>query len=110
MTDALPAELKSRLEARGQTHVLRWWGELSDSQRQRLARQIQALDLERIAALWASRQHAGEKPQTEDLAEIARRAVPPASIVRLPQMPQAREDWQRAQKTGEELLKEGTVG
>ena len=110
MTDALPAELKSRLEAHGQTHVLRWWGELSDYQRQRLARQIESLDLERIAGLWASRQHAGQKPQTEDLADVARRAVPPASIVRLPQTPQAREDWQRAQTTGEELLNAGKVG
>jgi UDP-N-acetylglucosamine/UDP-N-acetylgalactosamine diphosphorylase len=110
MTEALSAELKSRLEAHGQTHVLRWWGELSDPQRQRLARQIESLDLERLAVLWASRQHAGQKPPTEDLADIARRAVPPASIVRLPQTPQARQDWQRAQKTGEELLKAGKVG
>jgi UDP-N-acetylglucosamine/UDP-N-acetylgalactosamine diphosphorylase len=110
MTEALPAELKSRLEAHGQTHVLRWWGELSDSQRQRLARQIDSLDLDRIAALWASRQHAGQKAQTQDLADLARRAIPPASIVRLPQTPQAREDWQQAQKTGEELLDAGKVG
>ncbi len=110
MSNELSVELKSRLEAHGQMHVLRWWGELSASQRQRLARQIDSLDLERIRALWASRQHAGQKAQTEDLAEGARRAVPPASIVRLPQTPQAREDWDRAHQKGEELLQAGRVG
>src|SRR3984885_5345739 len=110
MTEAAPAELKSRLEPHGQEHVLRWWGELSAGQRQRLARQIESLDLPRIAALWKSKQQAGQKSSAEDLAEIARRAVPPASIVRLPQTPAARAEWQRAHKIGEGLLKAGQVG
>ncbi len=91
-------------------HVLRWWGELSDGQRQRLARQIDSLDLPRIAALWASKQQAGQKSAAEDLTEIARRAVPPASIVRLPQTPSAHADWKRAYEVGEGLLKAGQVG
>src|ERR1700733_4363504 len=96
MTEAVPAELKSRLEPHGQTHVLRWWGELSSGERQRLARQIESLDRPRIAALWKSKQQAGQKSSAADLAEIARRAVPPASIARLPQTPSAHADWNRA--------------
>jgi UDP-N-acetylglucosamine/UDP-N-acetylgalactosamine diphosphorylase len=106
----VPPPLKSRLDASGQAHVLRFWDELTGSQRQRLVRQIESLDLERIAALWASRQQAGQKPQGESLADVARRAVPPASIVPLPQSPAAREEWRRAQQTGEDLLKAGRVG
>ena len=108
--NGIPAALQSRLEAYGQAHVLRFWDELSASQRQRLVRQIESLDLERIAAFWASRQKSGEKPQGESLADVAKRAVPPASIVRLPQTQAAREEWERARKTGEELLKAGRVG
>jgi UDP-N-acetylglucosamine/UDP-N-acetylgalactosamine diphosphorylase len=110
MTDALPAELKSRLEAHGQTHVLRCWGELSADQRQRLARQIDSLDLQRIAALWASRQHVGQQSQVEDLTELARRAKPSNSIIRLPATVAEQADWKRAERTGEELLKAGKVG
>jgi UDP-N-acetylglucosamine/UDP-N-acetylgalactosamine diphosphorylase len=110
MTDALPAELKSRLEAHGQTHVLRCWGELSADQRQRLARQIDSLDLQRIAALWASRQHVGQQSQAEDLTELARRAKPSNSIIRLPDTLAEQADWKRAERTGEELLKAGKVG
>ncbi len=110
MSEAAPAELKSRLEPHGQTHVLRWWGELSAAQRQRLKRQIESLDLPRIAALWASRQQAGQQPQTEDLADVARRAVPPASIVRLPRTSDDQAAWQRAREVGEGLLNAGQVG
>jgi UDP-N-acetylglucosamine/UDP-N-acetylgalactosamine diphosphorylase len=109
MNDLLE-KLKSKLEAHGQTHVLRWWGDLSTEQRQRLARQIDSLDLPRIAALWASRQNAGQHSQTEDLTEVARRAKPPQSIVRLPRTPNAKQDWNRAARIGEELLKAGRVG
>jgi UDP-N-acetylglucosamine/UDP-N-acetylgalactosamine diphosphorylase len=108
MTDELPAELKSRLLAHGQTHVLRRWDELTPSQRQRLQRQIESLDLDRIAALWNSRQTS--TAQSPDVAELARRAVPPASIVRLPQTVRDDQDWQRARKIGEELLRAGRVG
>ncbi len=89
---------------------MRFWNELSAAERQRLARQVESLDLDRIAALWSSRQQAGKTAQTEDVAQLARRAAPPASIVRLPRTPQEREDWHRAQQTGEELLKAGRVG
>jgi UDP-N-acetylglucosamine/UDP-N-acetylgalactosamine diphosphorylase len=106
----IPAALKSRLEAHGQTHVFRFWNELSDTERQLLVRQLESLDLERIAALWASRQQAGHKPRGESLADVARKAVPPASIVRLPQTSQARDEWERARKAGEELLRAGKVG
>jgi UDP-N-acetylglucosamine/UDP-N-acetylgalactosamine diphosphorylase len=105
-----PPPLKPRLEACGQAHVLRWWSELSSPQQQRLARQIESLDLDRIAALCKSRQQAGQRAQSEDLAERAQRATPPASIVRLPRTPQDLENWYRASEAGERLLKEGKVG
>jgi UDP-N-acetylglucosamine/UDP-N-acetylgalactosamine diphosphorylase len=110
MTDELPAEIKSRLGAHRQTHVLRWWDELTAIERQRLARQIESLDLGRIAALCASRQQAGQKSPAEDLTELARRAKPPQSIIRLPRTAAELEQWKRAERIGEELLKAGRVG
>jgi UDP-N-acetylglucosamine/UDP-N-acetylgalactosamine diphosphorylase len=110
MTDELPAEIKSRLVAHRQTHVLRWWDELTAIERQRLARQIELLDLRRIAALCASRQQAGQKSPAEDLTELARRAKPPHSIIRLPRTAAELEEWKRAERIGEELLKAGRVG
>jgi UDP-N-acetylglucosamine/UDP-N-acetylgalactosamine diphosphorylase len=106
----IPVDLKSRLEAHGQAHAFRFWNELSDAERQRLVRQLESLDLERVAAIWASRQQAEHEPRGESLADVARKAVPPASIVRLPRTPEAREEWERARKAGEELLRAGKVG
>jgi UDP-N-acetylglucosamine/UDP-N-acetylgalactosamine diphosphorylase len=110
MTHELPAEMKSRLDAHGQTHVLRWRDELTAAEHQRLVRQIESLDLGRIAALWASRQQAGQKSPAEDLTEMARRAKPPQSIIRLARTAAELEDWKRAERIGEELLKAGRVG
>jgi UDP-N-acetylglucosamine/UDP-N-acetylgalactosamine diphosphorylase len=106
----IPAALKSRLEASGQGHVLRFSEELSAPERQRLVGQIESLDLARIAALWVSKQQPGAHTKEESPADQARRAVPPASVVRLPQTLQERDAWKRAQQTGEQLLKDGRVG
>ncbi|MEO0531679.1 MAG: UTP--glucose-1-phosphate uridylyltransferase [Planctomycetota bacterium] len=69
-----PAELAERLAAHGQEHVVQYWDELSADQQQALAVQIEAIDLEEIAALYA-----GDVDQP-DWHEVARRAEPPVAM------------------------------
>ena len=70
------AELLERLEAFGQSHVLRFWDQLDPAQRESLAAQIEATDLQLIQSL--ARDHAA----TADWEELARRADPPPAITR----------------------------
>ena len=42
-------ELKTMLEAHGQMHVLRWWGELDAAGREKLAGQIESIDWETVS-------------------------------------------------------------
>ncbi|MEK6249979.1 MAG: UTP--glucose-1-phosphate uridylyltransferase, partial [Planctomycetales bacterium] len=67
-------ELARKLEAFGQQHVLAFWDELSQSEREKLAGQISALDLRELQALFQDR-------GTEtDLAEVVMQAEPPYAV------------------------------
>jgi len=66
--------LLAKLEPYGQQHLLQFWEELSRAEQIRLAGQIEALDLEQIAALFR-----GECDQP-DWAELSRGAGPPPAI------------------------------
>lgn len=74
MSDQPPESLVSRLGAAGQSHLLRFWDELSAAGRQRLVDQLQGIDLEQIARLVAGED---DKP---DFAALAARATPPPSV------------------------------
>ena len=65
--------LFERLAAAGQDHVLAFYGELSETSRAQLDRQLDALDLDELATL-VRREHVAI-----DWADLARRAVPPTS-------------------------------
>lgn len=67
-------ELRARLSPFGQEHVLRFWDELDAAGRARLAQQVGAIDLERLAALYK------EGAGTCDWAALARRAAPPPAM------------------------------
>lgn len=66
--------LVERLTRHGQQHVLQFWDALSDASRERLAAQIESLDLTQLDQLIAST----EQPQ--DWAGMAERAVSPPAI------------------------------
>ncbi len=91
-------ELAKRLEAHGQTHVLRWWEDLSDEQRRALAEQVQAIDLD-----WIEEQmrRGPLNPSEEFLSRFK-----PASAVR----PGRGAEDEDARAAGEQLLREGRVG
>ncbi|MFN5710016.1 MAG: hypothetical protein ACK48X_18320, partial [Planctomycetota bacterium] len=54
LEDSLSAALTRLLEPLGQAHLLRFWGELSTEQRQRLALQIRSIDWDTFTTLTAA--------------------------------------------------------
>jgi UDP-N-acetylglucosamine/UDP-N-acetylgalactosamine diphosphorylase len=98
--------LAQRLRAHQQEHVLRFWQELSATEQEALARQIEALELPRLDALMQAGDSEEESP-----AQKARRARPPAELVRVPaDEDRDRRAWAAARKTGEAVLRAGRVG
>src|SRR5580700_3282684 len=109
MVGEFTEDLRRELKRHGQEHVLRLWDTLGAAPRQRLLEQIQALDLDQLEALVATRQKTGAAEQ-DALVERSRRAMPPQSMVRLPQTADERKRWQQACAAGDELLRAGKVG
>src|SRR5580698_1966683 len=109
MAGELPDDLRRELTRHRQEHVLRLWDKLGPASRQRLLEQIQALDLGQLEALVATRQKTGAAEQ-DALVERSRRAVPPQSMVRLPQTADERNRWEQARAAGDGLLRAGKVG
>jgi UDP-N-acetylglucosamine/UDP-N-acetylgalactosamine diphosphorylase len=97
-------ELAARLKPHGQEHLLRFWGELDAAARQRLAAQIEAVDLELVAALY------GQGAATQDWAALARRAGPPPAMRLDDRRDGGRFDATEARRRGAEALAAGKVG
>lgn len=67
-------QLEQKLAPHNQQHLLRFWDELNDAGRAKLARQIEGIDLDLIDSLYR-----GNIDQP-DWAELARRAEPPIAV------------------------------
>ncbi len=89
------------LKPHGQEQLLRFWGELDDAGRQQLARQIEAVDFEQIAALYEQRS------ETHDWAALARRASPPHAVRIADRIGKNADEGRRR---GAEALAAGKVG
>lgn len=101
MTHLEQVETRRILAERGQEHVIRFWNELSEPERNALQAQIQAIDfdlIERLVDTWVRRQ---PPPEHFDRIEPVP-VIPPAHDDR----PDAREAWD----AGEEALRAGRVG
>jgi UDP-N-acetylglucosamine/UDP-N-acetylgalactosamine diphosphorylase len=70
----MQSNLLARLTQFGQQHLLRFWGELAEVQRQRLADQIAAIDFAQLDRLF----HGREEPT--DWRQLAPRAEPPPAF------------------------------
>ena len=68
------SELASRLEPYGQCHVLRFWEQLNDTQRDRLAADILDVDLPLVMAAFRG------SGQDDRWAELAARATGPTAV------------------------------
>ncbi|HUG91968.1 MAG TPA: UDPGP type 1 family protein [Planctomycetaceae bacterium] len=110
MSERPPQTLVHTLDRAGQSHILRWWDELSGPERSALVAQIDAIDFNEIRRLWLAARAGNESAAADTPAERARRAQPPADLVRLPETLRDRELWSAAARRGEELLRSGRVG
>ena len=63
----VPDDLRRRLHAHGQDHVLAWWDQLADPERQGLLDQLQTLDLEQLGQLYAHRDQSFAVPPSESI-------------------------------------------
>ncbi len=100
-TDSRRDEIASRLDAFGQGHLLQFWADLSDGERERLAAQAASLDLpliDRLVKTWVI-----AKPEPQHFTRIEPVDVLP---VPSPDQPGARD----AQAAGEAALRAGRVG
>ena len=99
MAGELPDALRRELTRHGQEHVLQLWDTLSPAPRQRLLEQLRALDLAELESLVAACRRTGAAQQ-DALVERSRCALPPQSMVRLPQTADEHDRWQQARRGG----------
>lgn len=88
-------EAKAKLDACGQSHLLRWYDELNEHEQDALLAQIEALDL-RLLDVFASRQ--GEQPRGH---------LEPLGALTLAQIAEKHDDYENA---GLEAIRQGKVG
>ena len=74
--------LLERLRRHNQEHLLRWWDELNADEQQSLVRQIEAVDFDLIEQLLDEHRDSSGAVSGDTPAERARRAQPPAALVR----------------------------
>jgi UDP-N-acetylglucosamine/UDP-N-acetylgalactosamine diphosphorylase len=103
-------DIKEQLGRFGQTHLLRWWDELSTDGQQSLVRQVEAVDFSQIAQLLSQYSAGQQRAESENPAERARRALPPSEVVRLPASAGEQAERAAAAKRGRALLAAGKVG
>lgn len=102
---ATPSEpaLRAILEPHGQTHVLRFWPRLSDTQRAELAQQVLSLDLSRLSEMRAT---------IDLLTKPAVRELSPAPVVELADRNfpyRLGSEAEAARPLGEQALRNGQV-
>jgi UDP-N-acetylglucosamine/UDP-N-acetylgalactosamine diphosphorylase len=98
----LTAELRGKLQAAGQAHVLRFFDSLSDAAKQKLIAQLQQLDLQNLASL--AEQYVKRKPEVALPKEIQ-----PAKAYPRTADAANRSLYQQAAERGAQLLRSGKI-
>jgi UDP-N-acetylglucosamine/UDP-N-acetylgalactosamine diphosphorylase len=98
-----PTDLADRLERFGQGHLLRFWDELNEPERRRLAADLAAIDFRRLDTLIRAfvRDEAAAPPTPG--------TVEPVEVRRLPRTDAERVAWRLAAERGEAALAAGEV-
>ncbi len=101
MHDAMETWM-SRAHEFGHAHLLRYWNQLSADERRHLASQIQSIDFQELADLFAGTE------ATIDWADLSRKAAPPAAI----RLQEANPKFSKAEalECGERALRDGKIG
>lgn len=66
----IPMEIRQELQRYGQEHVLGWWDRLDENERRGLLDQLQGIDLERLAQLFAEREHTYKPPDSSKIKPL----------------------------------------
>ena len=96
--------LVERLNQHGQSHLLRWWGELNEDEQARLASEVGSIDFGQLDRLIA------ELVRDDVTAVPAVDRVQPIEVIRLPQTDGERVVRRRAGGMGADALAAGEVG
>jgi len=67
----VPDDLRHKLQQHKQEHVLAWWDRLDDAGRRGLVEQLQAIDLDQLAQLYAQRERTYQVPDSSHIKPIA---------------------------------------
>src|SRR5437867_2223946 len=97
-------QLRQKLTALGQSHVLRFFDQLDDAGKKNLIGQLAALDLDSIAELAES--HLRNKPDVV----LPKKIEPARAYPRVPDAPEQRKLYGEAEARGNELLQAGKIG
>jgi UDP-N-acetylglucosamine/UDP-N-acetylgalactosamine diphosphorylase len=95
--------LEERLARHGQGHLLRWWPELSDDQRARLAAEAAAIDFDQLGGLVA------DLVRKDEPAAPAAERVKPIEVIRLPRTDGERTARRHVAEVGARALAAGEV-
>jgi len=90
-----------KARAAGQDHIFRWWDELDETGRLKLARQVEKIDFDLLLSL-----------KDTFLGKIPGKykgPLAPVDFVPLPTTPQQHEERARARKLGEKIIRNGEV-
>lgn len=101
-------QLTDQLTTAGQAHLVAHAAELAQAQREQFLGELRSVDWELLARLAS---HLEDSPAVahDDPRAQARRAHPPAPLVRQPQTPAMLSAWAAARDRGEAWLREGKV-
>ena len=97
-------EIKQLFESRGQGHVFRFWGELTEAERAELLNQASEIDLDELETLVKTLVKGELAHAKIDYAQLK-----PAPYTEIPQDLATDASWQSAKIAGEEALRAGKV-
>jgi UDP-N-acetylglucosamine/UDP-N-acetylgalactosamine diphosphorylase len=95
--------LRQELQDCGQSHLLRFWQDLTDQQQKQLVAQIEQVDFDLLQRLSAGQQ------AEEDWSALAARSSEPSAIRLKSSVREARFNAEEARQRGEQMLREGRV-
>ncbi len=96
--------VKERFREYGQEHVLRFWDELTDEQKEGFLNQLESIDLELITGL------AEQFVRNPASAVPPDRKLSPPHVIPVPVTEEQKRAAEEAKKVGERVLREGKVG
>lgn len=106
--NAIPDDLLKQLKAFDQHHLLRWWDDIYDTERQKLTEQIAAIDFENIDRMWRESRRSNNSKQKDatSRADVAKR---PESVIYRPASPDDLSQRAADATIGQKLLAESKV-